>query len=525
MNRHPHLSHPRISNRSWRETGDNRRQGRRRRLGQKSQLRSHDVPDSGQEATTPAISARDTAVTFCLSPPRRNRWSSRASRSRSSRLKMRYRGNRSGRTRHQHWRPTRGGAATSAETTGATSADKDKVPSTREASPEISDNAKFIVDGATYYDIQQNGLGDCWFVAAAVTLAASPSNRKLFERVVPLNQSFDHNYAGIFRFHFWQYGEWKEVVVDDRLPTRHGKLIYAANRKETNEFWCPLLEKAYAKLYGCYEAIDGGWIHDALVDMTGGISELIEMQEGISLDELRTTLFSKEKMNTLMGGAIDNKPGSRHREAQRKNGLIEGHAYSIVDIREINQGGKSTTLLRLRNPWGRGEWNGPWSDGFGLFGQAFEPFLNRKGRQFFQSPFIGRPDDEKPWPGSFWMNPQYKVHLDKADRRISVIVNLMEVSDRRVRDEFAVYIGFVIFKLRKGRKPLRLSGDNFYKFMPEVVKTSGTFVPYREITMRFELEPSTYILVPCTSEASMEADFYLRVMTEKPTRVERVYPP
>ncbi|XP_041364507.1 calpain-A-like [Gigantopelta aegis] len=437
---------------------------------------------------------------------------------------------------------------------------------------DISVNAKFLVDGATYYDMQQNGLGDCWFVAAAVTLAASPNNRELFERVVPLEQSFDHNYVGIFRFHFWQYGEWKEVVVDDRLPTRHGQLIYAANRKETNEFWCPLLEKAYAKLNGCYEAIEGGRIHHALVDMTGGISELIVLKEGISLDELQTTLLSKKKMNTLMGGGIHKKPGSRYREARRPNGLIEGHAYSIVDIREINQGRKRILLLRLRNPWGRGEWNGPWSDRSpewslvrrsdmmarviddGEFWISLEDFQE----QFDElemchlypdalSSEIASVEKKKQWSvqefhgswiwgvtsggpfksftsSSFWMNPQYEVHLDKADRRISVIVNLMEVSDRRVRNEFDVFIGFVIFKLQEGRGPVRLTGDNFYDFMPRVEKTSGNFWPYRERTMRFELDPGIYIIVPCTSEASMEAEFYLRVMAEEPPRVQHVNP-
>jgi hypothetical protein len=41
---------------------------------------------------------------------------------------------------------------------------------------------------------------------------------------------------------------------------------------------------------------------------------------------------------------------------QRK-GIQEGHAYSVMRAVEMD----GQRLLLLKNPWGKGEWTGPWS--------------------------------------------------------------------------------------------------------------------------------------------------------------------
>lgn len=42
-----------------------------------------------------------------------------------------------------------------------------------------------------------------------------------------------------------------------------------------NENWVCLIEKAYAKLHGCYEALISGFIDDAMTDLTGFVAEKI----------------------------------------------------------------------------------------------------------------------------------------------------------------------------------------------------------------------------------------------------------
>ncbi|CAF5175874.1 unnamed protein product, partial [Rotaria magnacalcarata] len=114
---------------------------------------------------------------------------------------------------------------------------------------DVTDAPKFFVNTPHRRDPGQGELSDCWFIVAVANLTL---HQQIFERVVPLNQTFDrqNGYTGLFHFRFWQYGSWYDVVIDDYLPfnTKTIQPWCSWNRQEPNEFWVALIEKAYAKL-------------------------------------------------------------------------------------------------------------------------------------------------------------------------------------------------------------------------------------------------------------------------------------
>ncbi len=68
------------------------------------------------------------------------------------------------------------------------------------------------------------------------------------------------------------YGQWIDVVVDDRLPYyADGNLVFCSNKSNDNEFWPALLEKAYAKVYGSYENLEAGQTYDAIGRLSIGL--------------------------------------------------------------------------------------------------------------------------------------------------------------------------------------------------------------------------------------------------------------
>jgi hypothetical protein len=74
-----------------------------------------------------------------------------------------------------------------------------------------------------------------------------------------------------------------QIIADTRIPCMGmpgdgGGVPVYGHTLHTDEIWVELLEKAYAKLHGSYEALSGGNIGEALVDLTGGCCERIYLQ-------------------------------------------------------------------------------------------------------------------------------------------------------------------------------------------------------------------------------------------------------
>uniref|UniRef100_A0A8C2ME78 Calpain-12 n=1 Tax=Cricetulus griseus TaxID=10029 RepID=A0A8C2ME78_CRIGR len=445
---------------------------------------------------------------------------------------------------------------------------------------EFCAEPQFICEDMSRTDVCQGSLGNCWLLAAAASLTLYP---RLLYRVVPPGQSFQDGYAGVFHFQLWQFGRWVDVVVDDRLPVREGKLMFVRS-EQRNEFWAPLLEKAYAKLHGSYEVMRGGHMNEAFVDFTGGVGEVLYLRQ--NTPGLFAALRHALAKESLVGATALSDRG----EIRTDEGLVKGHAYSVTGTHKMSLGFTKVRLLRLRNPWGRVEWSGPWSDSCprwdmlpsewrdallvkkedGEFWMELQDFLahfntvqicslspevlgpSPAGGGWHIHTFQGRwvrgfnSGGSQPSAETFWTNPQFRLTLLEPDEeededdeegpwggwgaagargparggripKCTVLLSLIQRNRRRLRAKGLTYltVGFHVFQI-----PEELLGlwdsPRSRALLPRLLRADrSVFCARRDVSRRCRLPPGHYLVVPSATRVGDEADFTLRIFSER----------
>ena len=211
-----------------------------------------------------------------------------------------------------------------------------------------------FVKGATVDDIQQGSIGDCYFFSVVGALCKFPD---FFEKIFHTKEKSEEHAYGIY---FYLNGKWKLVLVDDYFPII-GKTFksFLFSHSIDNELWVSLIEKAWAKVNGCYANIScGGLCSEAFTILSEAYTEHFEFTS-YTEEQIWEKMENAKKRNYVMtAGTI----GDNETYDLDEIGLIYSHAYTIINIYIVETKNGKEKLIKFKNPWGNTEFNGDWSD-------------------------------------------------------------------------------------------------------------------------------------------------------------------
>ncbi|KAH6629480.1 hypothetical protein C7974DRAFT_187588 [Boeremia exigua] len=414
---------------------------------------------------------------------------------------------------------------------GDLSDSQDDGPQSRHRIDWIFEDPKFEIDGYSSSDVVQGANGDCWFIAAVAMICSNPN---LIQKVCVERDEE----CGVYGFVFYRDGEWTWTVVDDNLflskpdfdsqgdtydptgikETKYKKnhqtgseALYFASCAQENETWLPLLEKAYAKVHGDYDAISGGISGEAVEDLTGGVTSKILTDRVLSKERLWKEL---ELVNQDFLFSASS-PGLYGDDSDARRGLALNHAYSVIKVvEEDSEDGKTKhRLVLIRNPWGSranaamGEWTGPWSDGSkewnpywmeklghkfgddGLFWMSYEDLLKRfdlldRTRLFDHNWTIVQQWTSVPvgWVTGF-LNTKFSVEIKTKGPTVFQLCQLDGRYFRGLEGKYDFDLHFIL------QEKDTESGDY-------IVRARSAWFGNRSISAEVELEPGIYEVLP-----------------------------
>jgi hypothetical protein len=272
------------------------------------------------------------------------------------------------------------------------------------------------------------------------------------------------------------------------------RALYFAQCSDANETWLPLLEKAYAKAHGDYSAIDGGFVGEGIEDLTGGVTSEVFATDILDKDKFwREELLNVNKTFLFGCGQMNGRYGER-------KGIQEKHAYSIMEAREID----GQRLLKLRNPWGRTEWTGRWSDGSeewtpewmrrlnhkfgddGVFWISYKDLL-RHYQHFDRTRLFGPEwtvsqqwtSVNVPWSVDY-LDTKFKIRLSKPS---PVVIVLQQLDDRYFQGLEGQYEFHLQFRVHK---------DDEEEY---IVRSNSAYYMNRSISTELDLEAGNYTVL------------------------------
>jgi len=428
----------------------------------------------------------------------------------------------------------------------------------------INMNACLFEGGTDPDDVHQGKVQTDWFLAAISIIAASGGvdDAMVDELVDQLFVTKTTSQTGAYAVRFWKNSQWETVVVDDFFPCLDYSLknedhngAAVAYTKGFQEIWVPILEKAYAKYYGSYSAIEEGFVHLALQDLACGDSFEIFLNKesrGSKQAKLWENMREWQRNNYLMGaGTIS----ADHADNEiQDTGLVFGACYVVYEARSID----GLQLVKLRNPPGdHAEWSGDWGDLSPLwtrrlkyklgwsdeddntFWMSFDDFCNS-----FRSLYLCKRYDPERWPvqkhHASWSkeedtavglpskhqpdckvehNPQFKLYID---RPTELCITLSQVDGEGLASP---EIHPVALYVCRDDNPRDLKADTVKELTRDtVVAHSGDVIREHEVKCRCTLQPAMYTVLAATYMKDMEGPFTITIQSNDPVVFDQIWP-
>ena len=216
---------------------------------------------------------------------------------------------------------------------------------------EIYSGAKLFGDKIQKEDVTLGSIPDSYFISVLISLTEFPQLIFQLFKTVTLPDSNDMAIEIALKID----GDWKVVLLDDMIPVKKGTKEPIGAKTNNEVVWGLFLEKAWAKINGGYANICIGNPKDVFETLTPFACLPIE----IATENPKTfwkNIRDSDAFDCIMTCSTDG------RDNLKSKGLLNNHTYCLRSAYEKPIFEDKVKLLKLNNPFGKGEWNGEWSD-------------------------------------------------------------------------------------------------------------------------------------------------------------------